>query len=140
MANVVCTHFNVMCLFNFHVSSTRLTTVSFLLKYTIVITTTNLVALTLLPLEVSGRMEGVGGKGGVPMGIFLSRTLEQQMIWNWNFVIFNIFFMVNKVLQNFLRKNLPIALNDSFFKSLWQHFYVFLLHSNFIGNYEKIYL
>ena len=69
-----------MCLFNFHVSSTRLTTVSFLLKYTIVITTTNLEALTLLPLEVSGRMEGVGGKGGVPMGIFLSRTLEQQMI------------------------------------------------------------
>ena len=65
-----------MCLFNFHVSSTRLTTVSFLLKYTIAITTANLEALTLLPLEASGRMEGVGGKGGgVPHGyIFVENS------------------------------------------------------------------
>ena len=52
------------------------------------------------------------------------------MIWNWNFKIL-IFFMVNKVLRKFFQKKLPIVCNDSFVKSVWRYFYVFLLRSKF---------
>ena len=78
-------------------------------------------------LAPGGRRRG----GGYHRGIILSRTLERQMILNWNFVTFNIFFMVNKVLKKFFGKNLPIVRSDSFVKSLWQHFYVFLLRSKY---------
>ena len=80
----------------------------------------------LSPISTGGKEEG-----GYHRGIILSRTLERQMILNWNFVTFNIFFMVNKVLKKFFGKNLPIVRSDSFAKSLWQHFYVFLLRSKY---------
>ena len=77
--------------------------------------------LTLLAPGVGGTMNH--------RGIFLSRTLEQQMILNWNFVTFNIFLWWIKCWKS--QKKLPIVRNDSFVKNLWRHFYVFILRSKF---------
>ena len=43
--------------------------------------------------------------------------------------------MVNKVLKKFSENVLPIVRNDSFVKSLWRRFYVFVLRSKF---YRKL--
>ena len=70
-------------------------------------------------------------------GIFLSRTLERQMILNWNFVTFNIFLWWIKCWKSFFRKNLPNVMtvlsraSDDIFT------YSFCV-VNFIGNYVKI--
>ena len=71
--------------------------------------------------------EGLGGNECNHRGIFLSRTLERQMI-----------FMVNKMLKKFFRKNLPIVCNDSVLSRASDDIFTYsFCVVKFIGNYVK---
>ena len=73
--------------------------------------------------------EGTGGD--VPQGYIFVKNSWTANDFKLRFFDFKYFFMMNKVLKKFFQKNLPIVHNDSFVKSFWRHFYLFLLRSKF---------
>ena len=86
-------------------------------------------------------MGGGGGGGGGTMyhrGIFLLRTLERQMILNWNFVNFNISLWWIKCWKSFFEKiyqlSVMTVLSKAYDNILTYSFCVV----NFIENYVKI--
>ena len=84
---------------------------------------------------------GGGGVGGGRMyhrGIFLSRTLERQMILNWNFVTFNIFLWWIKCWKNFLEKICQLSVMTVLSRASDDIFTYSFCVVNFIGNYVKI--
>ena len=81
-------------------------------------------------LTLLGEGGWVEGRTEYHRGIFL--TLVRQIILNLNFVTFNFFFFVNKVLKKFFRKNLSRASGNI-------STYTFCV-VNFIGNHVKRFL
>ena len=76
-----------------------------------------------------GVLQQVGGGGGkmYHTGKFLSRTLERQMILNWNFLTFNVFLWWIKRWKSFFEKICQLSI----------FMYSFCV-VNFIGNYVKV--
>ena len=71
-------------------------------------------------------------------GIFLSRTLERQMILNWNFVNFNIFLRRIMCWKSFFGKICQLSVMTVLSRAYDSIFTYSFCVVNFIGNYVKI--
>ena len=72
-------------------------------------------------------------------GIFFSRTLERQIILNWNFVTFNILLWWIKCQQLFSEKVCQLLVITVLSRASADIFMYSFCVVNFIGNYTKVF-